>query len=83
MADLRVCSPTSYFADDIVENCADCGGPIYLRPHGEMGCKKVCLGCFKKLDVNLWDAEIPAETSREIFDLKKSGNWPVKPLKVN
>lgn len=47
VAILLVCSPVSYFVDDVRGRCADCGTDIVWRPHAPVEAVRVCLGCAR------------------------------------
>ncbi len=72
MGDVRICSTVGYFPDDVEAACDKCGRPVFIRPHGPMDIKFLCLACgLMSLagEGETVELKVPEESLREIQDL--------------
>jgi len=63
-----VCSPISYFADDVAARCSNCDAAIVHRPHVDHSHVKICGTCAAQLFAGEPEVEvrITEETVREL-----------------
>lgn len=40
-----ICSPASYFADDVATSCGGCDAPVFHRPHVPREAVPLCIAC--------------------------------------
>lgn len=63
---IAVASPVSYFLDDVVGACRDCGRTVYTRPHTPRSIPRVCPDCYARVATPDDEAIVTPETLAEL-----------------